>query len=72
MRWVGLGADVVLACLGVWLLLTAYRVIGKPPGADEKYDAAMARQGTTYKTIGWCELIMAIIGLLDHLFGGLL
>jgi hypothetical protein len=65
-------ADVLLACFGLWLLLTAYRVIGKVPGTDEKYDAAMARQGGTYKIIGWCSLATAIIGLLDHLVGGFL
>ena len=32
MRWVRLGLDLSLACYGVWLLLTAYRVVGKPPG----------------------------------------
>jgi hypothetical protein len=72
MRWIGLGADVLLACIGVILLLYAYRVLGKPPGVDEKYDAAMARQSPTYKIMGWVIVAMALIGLLDHLAGGLL
>ena len=71
MRWMGLGADVLLAVFGVWLLLTAYRVIGQRPGADDKYDAAMARQAGAYKIIGWCVTGMAILALLDHLLGGL-
>jgi hypothetical protein len=72
MRWVGLGADVLLACVGVILLLYAYRVLGKPPGADEKYDAAMARQSPTYKVSAWVIVVLALLALLDHLVGGLL
>jgi hypothetical protein len=71
MRWIGLGADALMACLGVVCLLTAYRVIGKPAGVDPQYDAGMARQ-SWQKIIGWCIIAMAIIGLLDHLVGGLL
>ena len=37
--WFLLGADLLLTGYAVWLLLTAYRVVGKPAGADEKYDA---------------------------------
>jgi hypothetical protein len=63
---------VLLACLGVIQLLYAHRVLGKPPGADEKYDAAMARQSPIYKFVGWVIVAMALMGLLDHLVGGLL
>jgi len=44
MRWIGIGADLLLGCFGAVQLLYAYRVLGKPPVADAKYDAAMARQ----------------------------
>jgi hypothetical protein len=40
MRWMGWGADVLLAVFCGCLLLRAYRVIGQRPGEDEKYDAA--------------------------------
>jgi hypothetical protein len=72
MRWVGLAAEGLMAICGVVILLYAYRLIGKPPGADEKYDAAMSRQAGAYRIMGWCIVIMAIIALLDHLLGGLL
>jgi hypothetical protein len=72
MRWLGLGADVLLAVVGVIILLYAHRVLGKPAGADARYDAALARQAPTYKICGWIIVVMAIIGLLDHLVGGLL
>ena len=39
MRWFALGFYLFLAGFGVWLLLIAYRVVGKPPGADERSDA---------------------------------
>ena len=71
MRWIGLGADVVLACLGVIQLLYANRVLGKPPGADEKYDAAMARQAWMWKASGWCIIGLAVIGLVSYLADGL-
>jgi uncharacterized membrane protein len=72
MRWVGLGTDVLLAVVGVILLLYAHRLLGKPAGADAKYDAALVRQTPTYKILGWIIVVMAIIGLLDHLVGGIL
>jgi hypothetical protein len=47
MRWSGLVIDLILAGFGVWLLLIAYRVVGKPPGTDEKYDAWHRQQAGT-------------------------
>jgi hypothetical protein len=67
MRWLSRGADVLLACLGVIQLLYAHRLVGKPPGTDEKYDAAMARQGWMWKASGWCIIGLAVIGLVGYL-----
>jgi hypothetical protein len=67
MRWLGLGADLMLAGLGIWMLLMGYRLIGKLPGADETYDAAMASQGRNYRTVGWCVVVMSVIGLFSVL-----
>jgi hypothetical protein len=72
MSWVWLTVDVLLLCGGIVLLLHAYRVIGKRPGEDEKYDAAMARSSVINKWLGWCIVAIAIIGLLEFLSGGLL
>jgi hypothetical protein len=72
MRWVSLGVDGLLVCFGVLMLLYAYRLIGKPPGADPTYDAAMGRQAWLYKLGGWCVTLTAVIGLLaDAATGGL-
>ena len=52
MRWF-VTVDFLLAGIGVWLLLIAYRLVGKPPGADEKYDAWHRQHAGTLKIIGW-------------------
>ena len=51
--WFLLGADLLLTGYAVWLLLTAYRVVGRPAGADEKYDAWHRQWAGTYKLLGW-------------------
>jgi hypothetical protein len=71
MRWALLAGDVALAVLGIVVLLYGYRVLGKPPGADERYDAAMARQGGLCKASGWCMIGMAVIGLAGYLMDSL-
>jgi hypothetical protein len=69
MTWVYLAGDLLIGGMGVSLLLMAYRVIGKPIGADEQYDAGMARQAPTYKILGWCGVIMATLGLMGGFLG---
>ena len=67
MRWYNLGAALLLGTFGVWLLLTAYRVVGKPPGADEKYDAWHRQWVGTLKLLGWGWVVlmgMALVGIL--------
>ena len=71
MRWVLLGTDVLLAVLRAVLLLFGYRVLGKPPGTDEKYDAAMAQQAPTWKAAGWCMVCMAVLGVIGYLIESL-
>jgi hypothetical protein len=61
------GADAVLAVIGVVILLYAYQVVGKRPGVDKEYDAAMTRQPPMYKIMGWCIIAMAVLGLLSFL-----
>jgi hypothetical protein len=67
MRWALLVGDVAFAVLGILMLLYGYRLIGKRPGVDERYDAAMARQGWMYKASGWSLVGMAVIGLIGYL-----
>jgi hypothetical protein len=70
MQWLGLIADVLLAIIGSVLLLYAYRFLGKPPGADPEYDAAMARRGPTLKIVGWLSFVMVAIALAGYVVGG--
>jgi hypothetical protein len=67
MRWTLLAVAVLLAALGVVVLLYAYRVLGKAPGADKEYDATMARLTPTYKVAGWCMVGMAVLGLISYI-----
>ena len=41
MRWISLAGTLVFVLWSIWLLLLAYRVVGKPPGQDPKYDASI-------------------------------
>jgi hypothetical protein len=67
MRGALLAGDILLLVLGIVVLLYAYRVIGKPPGADERYDAAMARKGVISKVLGWCVVGAGVLGLVGYL-----
>jgi hypothetical protein len=58
MRWFSLGTDLFLAGFAVWQLLIAYRVVGKPPGADEKYEAWHRQWAFILKLIGWGGVVV--------------
>jgi hypothetical protein len=70
MGWLGSGRPEAIC--GVVILLYSYRLLGKPVGADEKYDAAMSRHSSGYKIVGWSCVVMAIIGLLSLLLDAVL
>ncbi len=57
MRWLSLAGTIVIGLWSVWLLLLAYRVVGKPAGQDPKYDASVEYWSGTFK-------VMGVIGLL--------
>jgi hypothetical protein len=65
MCWVRLGLDLSLACYGVWLLLTAYRVVGKPSGVDEKYDAWHRQWAGSLKFLGWGWVVLTGLHLVS-------
>jgi hypothetical protein len=67
MRWFALGTDLFLTGLGVWLLLIAHRVVGKPTGMDEKYDAWHRQWVGTWKLLGWGWIVVAGLGLVGVL-----
>jgi hypothetical protein len=70
MRWFVLGTNLFLVGFGVWLLLTAYRVVGKPPGADEKYDAGHRLWAGTLKLLGWGWVVLTGLALVGVLLVG--
>jgi hypothetical protein len=67
MRWLNLGTDLLLAGFGVWQLLLAYRVVGKAPGMDEKYDAWHRHWAGTLKLIGWGIIVLTGLSLVVFL-----
>jgi len=57
MRWLSFAGTIFIGLWSVWLLLLAYRVVGKPVGQDPKYDASMEYWSGTFK-------VMGVVGLL--------
>jgi len=57
MHWLSLAGTIFIGLWSVWLLLLAYRVLGKPIGQDLKYDASLEYWSGTFKAVG-------VIGLL--------
>ena len=53
-----LAGSVFIGLWCVWLLLLAYRIVGKPPGQDPKYDASMEYWSGTFKVMGILGLIV--------------
>jgi hypothetical protein len=49
--------------VGVYCLLVGFRVIGKKPGADPKFDAWHARFGIFFKVAGPILILLAIFYL---------
>jgi hypothetical protein len=44
----------------VWLLLLAYRIVGKPAGQDPRYDAAIADWSGTFKVVGMLGVLSVV------------
>jgi hypothetical protein len=68
--WFHLVTDLLLTAYAVWLLLTAYRVVGKPPGADEKYDAWYRHWAGSWKLLGWSGVVLMVLNLAVLLWWG--
>ena len=61
MRWLSLAGTAFLVLFSIWLLLLAYRVVGKPPGQDPKYDASMEYWAGTFKVMGVLGIIVLVL-----------
>ena len=60
MRWISLAGT---AALSIWWLLLAYRVVGKRPGQDPKYDASIEYWRGTFKVMGVLGIILFALQL---------
>jgi hypothetical protein len=58
--WFELIFAIFLFLLSLWWVLTAYRVVGKPPGQDPKYDAKMAYAGGSFKVLGVIGILLEV------------
>jgi hypothetical protein len=55
----------------VWLLLLAYRIVGKPAGQDPKYDASIAYWSGTYKVLGALGILVLVLEVISFVVGRL-
>ncbi len=67
MRWLNILGMVVTGSYGVWLLLLAYRVVGKPRGQDANYDASIDYWSGTFKVIGFLAILAIFLEAADFL-----
>jgi hypothetical protein len=49
--------------VGVFCLLVGFRLVGKKPGADPKYDEWHARFGTVFKVAGPVLIVVGVLYL---------
>ena len=61
MQWLALGGTAFLVLSAIWLLLLAYRVVGKPPGKDPKYAAVVEYWAGTFKVYGVLGVIVLLL-----------
>ena len=64
MRWfslIGLTGTVVISLCSMWMLLLAYRIVGKPLGQDPRYDASIEHWSGTFKVVGVLGILAAIV-----------
>jgi hypothetical protein len=60
------------AVIGVWFLLLAYRVVGKRPGQDPKYDDWIEFYAGSFKVMGMLGIIASVLQVVGLLVGLLL
>ena len=65
MRYLSLVGTAFLAGWTIWLLLLAYRVVGKPRGQDPKYDASVEYWSGTFKVTRALGIVVLVLELLS-------
>jgi hypothetical protein len=63
MRWISVLGTLFIFGYSLWLMLLAYRVVGKPKGADPKFDAAIEYWSGTFKVIGVLGILTLVLQL---------
>jgi hypothetical protein len=61
MRWVSLATNAFFDLYMLWLVLLAYRVVGKPRGQDPKFDAWIEYWAGTFKVMGAIGIIVLLL-----------
>lgn len=50
--------------VGIYVLLVGFRVVGKKPGVDPKFDEFHERFGTLFKVLGVACLVLSVVYLI--------
>jgi len=70
MRWLSLigTIGVFVSCLwSVWLMLLAYRIVGKPAGQDPRYDTWITYWSGTFKFLGVLGILLIVLEVILQL-----
>jgi hypothetical protein len=62
-----LAGTAFIVLYSIWLLLLAYRVVGKPRGQDPKYDASIEYWSGSFKVIGILGIFVLVLEVLTLL-----
>jgi hypothetical protein len=68
MWWLSLLGRICTIAIGLWaawLMLLAYRVVGKPAGQDASYDAYIKYWSGTFKVIGALGLVCVVLEVIE-------
>jgi hypothetical protein len=68
MRWVSLAGTAFIVLYSLWLLLVAYRLVGKARGQDPKYDGWVDYWAGTFKVVGVIGIIVLVLQVVVLLF----
>jgi hypothetical protein len=64
MWWLSVISLIFTIAMGLWctwLMLLAYRIVGKPAGQDPKYDEAIRYWSGTYKVLGVLGILLVVL-----------
>jgi hypothetical protein len=74
MWWLSVISSIFTIAIGLWsfwLMLLAYRIVGKPAGQDPTYDASIAYWSGTYKVLGVLGILVVVLEFIAFVVGRL-